>query len=296
MPIQLQRLSLSSAKLKALPPFDRYVFALVGHIFNDLMIGGKQMHICGKPPADAHEFQLDAALGMSAYALRTFVGHVKEAMDSLTQTRVENHLVNFYFGPVNGLTDRWKVAVKQYEELDARWMTKVRNHHCFHYMEPSQWEPTLGDGMCDGGYVLVGKRFGDTFFTWGDHMAMLAMGESVKAKDPFEGLSQMLKELSDIMGELTDCLANGAQQYMRNHLTDDNCLSDPVTVDAPDINDIPPVYFFRRQSLHGRGILNPQALESIDVDVMHGGQFVTVGCSCGIELHTAIRSTESGRD
>lgn len=38
MPVELRKLTLSSEKFNSLSPADRYVFALVGHVFNELMI------------------------------------------------------------------------------------------------------------------------------------------------------------------------------------------------------------------------------------------------------------------
>ena len=45
MKAQLSRISLSEDALRALDPQRRYVFALIGHIFNELMLLQKLIHV-----------------------------------------------------------------------------------------------------------------------------------------------------------------------------------------------------------------------------------------------------------
>lgn len=240
MEAEVQRLDLSVSALQALDPHQRYVFALVAHIFNELLLLQKWAHISRWPP-DSPGPQVDASVGITMFLVRLLSSKLFEALDALTKKSVADVLRTDYFEEDLGLNDQWGVVLDQYEKLE--WLGWVRNKGGFHYMNAGQWTPHLDDAICDGAYIYTGKRFGDTYFHWAEMAAALPAMSHVNGDDPFKGLEQMLSDLGQLLGDVTECLARGLQAFLHKSCIE-STLSEPVRFEAPPL--IPPAlhYFF----------------------------------------------------
>jgi hypothetical protein len=236
----VQRLNLSATGLKALSMHERFVFALSGHVFNELMLMQKLMHISRRPPEDVGPLA-DASVGTSLFVLRILVAKTYEALYSLSRPDVKEELAKNYFPKVDGLANQWEATVRQYKQLT--WMSKMRNQGAFHYLKMSQWAPHLGDAYCEDAYVLIGKRYSDTLFYWAEMAAAMPAMTAVNPDEPFKGLDQILEELGGLLGQLTDCLALGVQAFIRTKLIEEP-LSDPIEFEAPDFNNFRLPYFY----------------------------------------------------
>lgn len=153
--------SLSASKLKALPDTDRYVFVLVGHIYNELMALQKMLLIA-KPPLDAPDAVKDAGVGLSMLMLKTLLGKTFEALETLKGTKVSDRLKTQYFHNPKHLK-HWEEALDRFARAD--WLQTLRNQHSFHYMSEGQWRETLvDDRLFDGAYVILDSTHGNTFY------------------------------------------------------------------------------------------------------------------------------------
>ena len=241
MQAEVRRLELSAGALRALDLQGRYVFALVGHIFNELTLLQKWLHASRRAPGNPGP-QEDAAVGVTMFLVRLLSAKVYEALhdDALGKKSVSDVLRADYFGKVERLNERWDAVLTQYETME--WLAWIRNKGGFHYMNAAQWAPGLEDSMCDGAYSYVGKRYGDTYFHWAEMTAALPMMKHVKTDDPFKGLEQMVDELDQLLGAVTDCLARGLQAFL-NGSGVGALLSEPLRFDAP-LLDLPALHFF----------------------------------------------------
>lgn len=242
--VAIYKLVISTTRLQALSGFDRYVFALLGHIFNDLMLTQKLVHISRVHPTQSNTYERETGVGVSLYFLRTLAARTKEVMETLRQEKISSHIEKQIFAPA-GLDARWREALKLFYRMDKEWLARVRNVHAFHYLREDQFQPYLSDELCDHAHALVGKKYGDTFFTWSHIRAGHAMLEEVDPNDPFAGLGRMLDELGQLLTQLVDCLAQGLQNYIATNLTDAEPLHGPVYVPAPDFHTFNLPYFFR---------------------------------------------------
>ncbi|AJZ56166.1 hypothetical protein OI25_8072 (plasmid) [Paraburkholderia fungorum] len=68
MQAEVRRIELSEAALQALNPHQRYVFALVGHVFNELMLLQKWAHLSRTPPGSPGP-QEDAAVVITMFLI-----------------------------------------------------------------------------------------------------------------------------------------------------------------------------------------------------------------------------------
>lgn len=238
--IQLQVLELSAERLRRLSPRDRYVFALVGHIFNELMCLLKLTQAT-RPPPGSHEFQMWAGVGQATTLLRLLLGKTHEALETLRRHSIDRHLRAHYFTEPR-LLEPWEAALERFERLD--WLRDLRNRHAFHYMSPGQWGVALGEEFCEGAKVIVGRRFGDTFFHWSDTVSSYPMLARVNPQDPIEGLGTILEESGELLISLTSALAMGVQRYMRDALTDADALGEAVAMEAPRLSEFHIPYFY----------------------------------------------------
>ena len=247
MEAEVLKLELKADALRALSPQSRYVFALTGHIFNELLLLQKWIHVSRRSPGDPGP-QEDAAVGITMFLLRVLASKVYEALhkDALTKQSVDDVLRAEFFGKVDGLTDTWDATLKRYESMD--WMGKVRNKGAFHYMNESQWGPHLDGDFCEDAYAYVGKRYSDTYFHWAEMGASLPSMRYMNEKDPFAGLSQMLDELGSVLGDVVDCLAKGLQAFVK-HSGVGGSLSEPIRFDAPEFAPPKLDYFFADERL-----------------------------------------------
>lgn len=242
MPVDIHRLSLSATKLRGLDAQARFVFASAGHIFNELMLLQKLVHVARRPP-NVEGPVADASVGVAMFMLRTLVGKAYEAMLTLRKDPVSQLLRKEYFGLVDGLEQSWDAALDAAANL--RWMSVVRNQGAFHYPNGNQLTPFLSDEYCEGAYVLIGRRYGDTYFHWAEIASALPALSAVNAADPMEGLAIMIEDVGRLLGNLTDCLAQGLQAYMKEHLVDEGeGLDDAVRIEAPDFDSFHLPYFF----------------------------------------------------
>lgn len=247
MHAEVQRLELSAEALRTLDPHGRYVFALASHVFNELMLLQKWVHISRKPPGNPGP-QEDAAVGVTMFLVRLLSAKVYEALhsDALTKESVAAVLRTDYFGKVDGLNDQWASVLEQYERLE--WLGWIRNKGGFHYMNASQWAPSLDDSMCQGAYIYTGKRFADTYFHWSEMTAALPVMVHVNKKEPFKGLEQMLHELGQLLEGVTGCLARGLQAFLRSSGVGAS-LGAPVRFEAPALEPLALHYFFADERL-----------------------------------------------
>ena len=242
MQAEVCSLELSATALRALDSHRRYVFALVGHIFNELMLLQKWAHISRRPPGNPGP-QEDAAVGVTMFLVRLLSAKVYEALheDALTKKSVSDVLRVDYFGAVAGLNEQWDAVLNQYAKLE--WLGWIRNKGGFHYMNAMQWAPGLDDFMCDGAYAYIGKRYSDTYFHWAEMTAALPAMKHVNHEDPIKGLDQMVSELGQLLEGITDCLARGLQAFLKKGDIGAK-LSEPIRFEAPPFEPVALHFFF----------------------------------------------------
>jgi hypothetical protein len=239
--VELHRLNLSAAKLEALPPEELYVFALAGHIFNELMMLQK-MVLAGAPPLESHPFVQDAGVARAIFSLRLLVGKTHEAMKSLSKQSVISVLKARFFNRVDGLTEKWDAARTSHDTMP--WLVKVRNQRAFHYMNQEQWLPHITPELTGGAYIILGTTYGNTLFQWQEVAAGLPMLKLVNEADPLEGgIGEMLDAMGDLLRDLTACLAEALQAYMFEVLTDEGALEDAQHLPAGLLSEVSVPYF-----------------------------------------------------
>ena len=172
MEAEITRLELSGDALRGLSPERRYLFSLAGHIFNEIMLLQKWLHVSRAPPGQITP-QLDASVDISMLLVRLVSAKVYEALgpDTLTKASTDTLLRADMLGLVDGLEEKWNTALVQYAGLE--WLGWVRNKCGFHYMSPGQWIPHLTDDLCEGAYVYIGKRYADTLYHWAEISASM---------------------------------------------------------------------------------------------------------------------------
>lgn len=241
--VELHRLDLSLPKLKALAPDELYVFALSGHVFNELMLLQKMvLTSVHQQTGNVHPFVQDASVARAVFALRLLVGKLEEAMRALGKQSVEDVMRQKVFALRPGLEARWDNAVQTYKTMP--WLTKIRNQRAFHYMNKSQWLPHLTDEVLGGAYVIVGSTYGNTLFQWHEVAAGVPMLKLVDENDPLEGgLGTILDQTGELLSDLTSCLAEGLQAYMHAKLTEPGALADATEVAAPALSSVVVPYF-----------------------------------------------------
>jgi len=249
MNTRLWRLNLSESKLRDLNTHQRYVYALTGHVFNELMLIMKTLHVSRRPPGTEGPL-MDASVGTSMFMVRILVGKTHEALARLTRQSIREVLEAEYFSHIEGLTGRWVSTVDQYNS--RTWLGHVRNRGAFHYMNAEQWGPHIDDELCSGAYIWVGARYSDTYYHWAEMAAALPAMRHMNEQEPFVGLATMLDELGVLLGALTDCLARGLQAFTIRNLLDEGAQTDePVEFDSPDF-ETPQVHYFYADPRLGR--------------------------------------------
>ena len=232
---------LSAAKLRALPETDRYVFALVGHIHNELMALQK-MVLVAKPPLNAPGPVKDAGVGLTMLMLKTLLGKTYEALDTLKANKVADRLKANYFLNPNHLR-QWEDSLELFEK--APWLRLLRNQHSFHYISEGQWRETLtDDNLFDGAYVVLGSMYGNTFYHWSDALAALPMLRMVNREKPFEGLGTILDDIGVLLNRLLGALAEGIGSFIDAHLTETDALGPEIVLQCPSIDQfrVPALY------------------------------------------------------
>jgi hypothetical protein len=248
MQAELQKLEISSEALCGLTEHQRYVFALAGHISNELMLLQKWIHISRRAPGISGP-QEDASVGVSMFLLRMLAAKTYEALNVLKKQSVSDLLKAEYFGRVDGLVVQWVAVIDRHDTLP--WLGRVRNKGAFHYMSSAQWAPHLSDSFCEGAYIYVGKRYGDAYFQWSEMGAALPAMIEVNADEPFEGLKQMLNDLGALLGDITDCLSRGLQAYIHGAGLFAR-LSEPIRFDAPVCEPTALHYFFADERIEAK--------------------------------------------
>lgn len=239
MKASVRRLNLSDLKLKALTERERYVFALTGHVFNELMLLQKLIHV-SRHPVGGENPTKDASLAVSLFFLRMLTAKTHEALKILKKDSIRTVLVTDYFNHVEGLIVKWDERCKN----SLTWLAQIRNKGAFHYLNDAQWGPEITDNLCEGAYVYIGKKYSDTYFHWAEIVAGLPMMKKVNEAEPLDGLETMIAKLGELLGGLNDCLALGLQAFMKKRLIDDNALEPPVSFEAPHFENFHLPYFF----------------------------------------------------
>lgn len=247
MRAQVHRVALRQSALDALTADELYVFALAGHVFNELVLLQKWLHLSRVPP-QAPNPEKDAGVGVSLFLLRLLAGKTYEALgpDALGKPSVKAVLKSRFFCDPLALAEAWEGAITQFQSID--WLARVRNRSAFHYRTRGQLAPVWSDGLTQEAYIYVGQRYADTHFFWAEMAFAYASMTDADSEAPLDGLDQMLAELGDLLGVVTDCLARGVQLFM---LSADLVASTdaPVTFDAPDFDTSQLRYFYANPNL-----------------------------------------------
>lgn len=241
MDIPVRKLSLSGTKLWSLPDRERYVFALAGHIFNELMFLQKMM-LASVPSGDAHAFTKDASVGSAMFTLRIVISKVHEAMTELGRAATREIFLASILSRKEGLIEKWNSAIQHYESLP--WLPAIRNQGGFHYMSFGQWAPHITEETCQEGYVIVGKTHGTSYFHWNEIAASLPIMKKIDAEQPLVGLGVAIDELGNLLGEIGECLALGLQAYLREVITDADPLGEEEVLTAHAVNEVQLNHFF----------------------------------------------------
>jgi len=246
MQAQVQKLTLSSQALRALSPQQRYVFALTGQIFNELILLMKWVDISRKAPGDPGP-QEDASVGVTMFVLGILIGKTHGALEILRRESVSEIFKADYLRLVNGLEVRWDEVLARHDNMP--WLARVRNMSAFHYPTVGQWGPALNENaIAEGAYIYVGKRYADTYYHWSAMAAALPSMTLVNAEDPFQGLGTMVAQLGALLGDITDCLARGLQEFMRANGVGD-VISQAIRFEAPELKPTALHYFFADERL-----------------------------------------------
>lgn len=241
----VHKLAMSPAKIRALPNTDRYVLALIGHIFNDLMALQKLVLVM-RPPRSATDVEKDAGVGLTTLMLRMLAGLTWEAINALNRKEVAEGLQKNYF-PDTDLKDRWRSAMRFAHGL--KWLNEMRNENAFHYPQERDW-PELQDPKYDeGAYSIVGTTYGNTFFHWANVLATLPMLHRVNPSDPFEGLGSILDEIGELLNRLTGVLAEAQQRYLHSTICDNGALGPAVSVRCRRLEDVSiPAFYGKKRA------------------------------------------------
>ncbi len=195
--MKLRRVSLPVSELSKLPPAERDVFFLVGHINNEIssLLKVHGWSLVGTNRSGLTPIEANASNAQAMIYARILAGKLEEAWIAINKSWFAHKSVSIGLGPL-----LHPEAIASLSYLKAYFNAKnliheVRNNYAFHYNTKSMgqsWERAADEQFFE---VVIGVNRGSTINLAAELVANVALFHSVAPGDPQAGLKQFLSDV-----------------------------------------------------------------------------------------------------
>jgi len=218
---QLQKITLPLDAWNELSHDDQYSVAVLGHIFNEVMILQRLMH-ASKPIQERTKEEISGAVCQMLFMYRLFFGKVFEANERLNKSKeIASFLklkcfVHMRPGEGEDLLKDFRRAVGL-----CKWLSQARNGHCMHYPAKSEWESALEHvrTIKMPFRFMMGSRAGDMLYETPDHVANMSFCMEAGEGDWIAGMERVADEAYSLGGKLNDLIRLSLNAFFRTYDT-----------------------------------------------------------------------------
>ena len=196
----LRRVSLPVSELSKLPPAERDIFFLVGHINNEIssLLKVYGWSIVGTNRSGLTPIEANASNAQGMIYARVLAGKLEEAWIAINRSWFAHNSVSVGLAPLLR-----SEAVASLTCLKAYFNAKnliheVRNNYAFHYNTKSMgqsWQRASEEQFFE---VIIGVNRGSTMNLAAELVANVALFHSVTPDDPHAGLNQFLSDVHTV--------------------------------------------------------------------------------------------------
>jgi hypothetical protein len=201
-PIRVTRLDVPVHRVAALTAEERYVYYLLGHFFNELMLLQKLLHFVIPKHGDDRPVRQVPEYGQLFFVSRIVVGKLWEAKIAIERPEFSKTLAASFTPLMPSGADRLKSWSERIAK--AKWPVRLRNGHSFHYPTFRQWtNVTQPDSTWEDDRIFQAKESGNVFYAGSDAVASHWMFGQLDSADPRTAVDLMVDELISLLGEFT---------------------------------------------------------------------------------------------
>lgn len=226
-PVAVQRITVSSDRVLALSPEERYAYYLLGHFFNELMLLQKLLAFALPKHDDNRPLRQQPEMGQALFLFRIAAGKMWEAKLALNR-EVLSVVLRLSFLPLipNG-ADRLKLW--QRRVADAAWLKNLRDGHSFHYPAFKDWRPLLeGTGDWHDDEIFMSGESGNVFHAGADSMAQQWMFGQLNPENPRGAVVPMIDEMIKLLGQVNSLVEDLLGAFVTERLLGAGVVSESL--------------------------------------------------------------------
>ena len=238
--VRINGLKIGLKKITALTNEQRYVYYLLGHMFNELMCMQKLVAYALPKHDDRRPFRRLAELSQALLLFRLSTAKIYEAKIIL-DTQVVQAVLEADVFPFLEFGRRSYVHLTTLIE-GSNWLSSIRNRSAFHYPKYSQWSdyvrPT--SSWVDDS-IFIGEQSGNTFYEASEAIARHWMFSQIERKDgetEAEVIDRLIENMISLLKSATNFLEEAMGTFVMRRLVDDERPTIAGKVSGPDFERV----------------------------------------------------------
>jgi hypothetical protein len=212
--IQVGRVRIPKDRVLALAHQERYVFYLLGHVFNELSMLRKFIAFAFNQVEQEKNFLNEPDVAQAMFLFKLAAMKLVEFRNAITRHDASHTIRTSYFSLREDLEGRL-VAVQR-DIGRAGWIGLIRKSQAAHYPSFADWqEVTRAQEPWSDDIIYLGTQTGNTFFASAEVTANAAILQSTGSDSTFQALLNLvdiglplLVRTSDVVQEMLDVYVN----------------------------------------------------------------------------------------
>jgi hypothetical protein len=200
--MQLRRIGLSVENLRAIPPKERALFVLLGHVANEVNTIDKITYL-STLALEGPRWQAQATAAQTLILARVLVGKLYEAWEAIQSGYFRSRLSRVYVDLIDNETTSSLDRLKKYFGR-KNLLNRVRNEVAFHYSLEHAAIPVPDDALPEELAMYLHESAGSQFIQVSDYLMTIALAESLAPGAPENALEVLLAELRDVCIDLNE--------------------------------------------------------------------------------------------
>lgn len=219
--IEVLTLTIDASSVLKLTDEERYVYYMLGHIFNELMCLQKLLFFTMPTHDDGRPLRMQPEIAQAFFMFRIAAGKIWEAKLAFDEKRMSTVLRDSFFPLVSDGRDRQKSLNGLIQK--GSWLKNLRNVHAFHYPSADEWSPLVqkSEGWTDDD-IFLSSQSGNTFYAGSEATAQAWMFGALNRADPNIAIDPMISKLIEALSKFNGIIEDVLQAFIEKRLVSKN--------------------------------------------------------------------------
>ncbi len=204
--MKVRRITISKQQLGCIPPDERAMLVLSGHVLNEVNVIDKLTYLCSQS-VQSNDWVSKANAMQSLVLVRVLCGKLDEAWAMLQKAYFRTKVSQTYDGTLDQEAQQALDALKSYFSKSND-ISRVRDEFAFHFDKKHALAEVPDDATDEdmSMYLPHNGRVGNSLFYFADFLMNRSLMDAINAKAPAMSLESLLRELRSAVVDLNKFL------------------------------------------------------------------------------------------